>query len=165
MMNTAPQDQHRWLRQFEGEWRGESEPVADGAADDACWSGSETVRALGELWVLFEGRGDMPDGSAAYTLMTLGFDPARADGGRFVGNWAGSMMTTLWQYEGELDAAGRVLSLYSEGPAFSGSGTARYRDTIEVHGPDERTLSSHVQDADGNWSPIMRIRYRRQRAA
>ena len=152
MMKTEPQAQHRWLKQFEGEWCGKSEAVGNGAQDDACWSGQESVRALGDLWVLFEGRGDMPDGDVAYTRMTLGFDPARGEGGRFVGNWAGSMMTTLWQYEGELDAAGRVLSLYSEGPAFSGSGTARYRDTIEVVGPDERTLSSHVQDAAGNWS-------------
>ncbi len=158
--------QHRWLRQFEGDWRCESEPVAEAAQDDACgWTGRETVRALGDLWVLFEGRGDMPDGTAAHTLMTLGFDPSHGEGGRFVGSWVGSMMSTLWQYDGELDAAGRVLSLYSEGPDFAGGGTARYRDTIEVVSPDERTLSSHMEDAAGNWVPIMRIRYRRQQVA
>jgi hypothetical protein len=161
-MNTDPQFQHRWLQQFVGEWRCASEPVTDATQEGGRWSGRETVRALGDLWVLFEGRGDMPDGTAAHTLMTLGFDPSCDEGGRFVGNWVGSMMTTLWRYDGELDAAGRVLSLYSEGPDFSGSGRARYRDTIEVFGPDERTLSSHMQDAAGNWHPIMLIRFRRQ---
>lgn len=162
MMNTDPQVQHRLLLQFVGEWLCASEPVMEAAPEGDCWSGRETVRALGDLWVLFEGRGDMPDSTAAHTLMTLGFDPSRDEGGRFVGSWVGSMMTTLWQYDGELDAAGRVLSLFSEGPDFAGCGRARYRDTIEVVGPDERTLASHMQDAAGNWHPIMRIRYRRQ---
>ena len=42
------------------------------------------------------------------------------------------MMTHLWLYEGELDAAGKVLTLDADGPSFTDpSATAKYQDVIE----------------------------------
>lgn len=155
--------QHDWLKALEGDWLCASEAV-DGAPLPPCASGRETVRALGDLWVLLEGRSELEGGVVMHTLMTLGFDPARGDSGRFVGSWVGSVMSMQWVYDGELDAAGRVLSLYCEGPDFSGSGSARYCDRIELISPDERTLTAHVQAPDGSWRPFMRQRFRRQAA-
>lgn len=164
-MKMDPQTQHHWLRQFEGEWTCRSEAVTAAGKDEACWTGRETVRALGELWTLFEGDGDEFEGVRPRTLMTLGFDPSRGEGGRFVGCWVGSMMATLWIYEGTLDESAQVLTLETEGPdCKSGGRIARYRDVVALHGPDERTLSSFMQDADGNWIPVMRMRYLRANA-
>jgi hypothetical protein len=57
-------------------------------------------------------------------------------------------MTHLWPYNGTLDAAGKVLTLDSEGPSFSGDGTmAKYQDIIEFIGDDHRTLSSQIARA------------------
>lgn len=66
---------------------------------------TEKVRSLGGLWIQCKGQGEMCGGPAT-TMMTLGYDPQKQ---RFVGTWLGSMMTYLWLYDGEMDAAQRVL--------------------------------------------------------
>ncbi len=155
-----PLQQHRWLAQWLGEWTFEAVAKGPpGRPDERC-GGREHVRPLGDLWVVCEGRGAMPGGGEAATLMTVGFDPAR---GRFVGTWCGSMMAHLWIYDGELDPGGRILTLAARGPSFTGEGMAEYRDAIEVVSGDERVLTSSVQDADGTWQPFMTARYRRER--
>ena len=154
--------QHAWLHQLVGEWQFEGESVVAEGEPAMKSSGTESVRKLGDAWVLCEGRGPM-GGGLALTLFTFGYDPAK---GHFVGTFIGSMMTHLWIYDrGELDAAGRTLALYAEGPAFDGPpGTmAQYRDSIEIVGPDERILRSHLKGPDGNWTLFMTLRYRRTR--
>lgn len=152
-------EEHRWLQRLAGEWRYESEGEAGPGEPPYRETGTETVRDLGGVWVLLEGRSDA-DATAA-TQMTLGYDP---DKGRFVGTFVGSMMTTLWIYEGELDAGGTVLSLRSEGPSFTEEGkTAEYLDTVELRGEDERVMTSRCRTADGGWHAFMTSTYRRVR--
>jgi hypothetical protein len=122
--------------------------------------GQETVRSLGGLWTIGEGSGEAPGGGTCDSIMTLGYDPQTK---RFVGTFIASMMTHLWPYNGTLDAAGKVLTLDSEGPSFAGDGTmARYQDIIEFLSDDHRTLSSQVLGADGQWQPFMKAHYRRK---
>jgi hypothetical protein len=85
-------------------------------------TGSQTVRMLGNLWMIGEGEGECPDGTMAKSIITLGYDPEKQ---RFVGTFIASMMTHLWPYEGTLQ--GDVLTLDSEGPSFSGKGRANIR--------------------------------------
>ena len=155
---VEPSPEHRWLQRLAGDWTFTVEQMMglDPAAPPH--TGTETVRGLGELWVVARGQsnmGDQPDMS----LMTLGYDPAR---GRFVGTFVGPLMAQLWVYEGQLDAAQRVLTLDTEGPSFTGDGsTAPYQDLIELIGDDERTLTSRAQGPDGEWQQLMTMRYRR----
>jgi hypothetical protein len=160
MMNPEPTSQHRWLHQLLGDWTCES--TADMGAGEAPMqgTGTEHVRALGGLWVLGEGTGTMPGSDTGYMLMTLGYDPAKEV---FVGSWVGSMMTHMWVYRGTLDAAQKVLTLDTEGPSEKGDGsTARYRDTITLVSPDERTLTSASLQPDGSWKQFMQATYRRK---
>ncbi|KAM3095867.1 DUF1579 domain-containing protein [Phormidesmis sp. 146-12] len=159
-MQAKSQKEHQWLQKLVGEWTYETEASmgADQPAEKAV--GTETVRSLGDIWVLAEGQGEMPCGGAATTLMTLGYDPQKQ---RYVGTWVGSMMTYLWLYEdGKLDAAGKTLTLDSEGPAMSGEGTARYRDEIEFKSDDHRVMTSSVLGDDGQWQQFMIVNYRRR---
>jgi hypothetical protein len=74
------------------------------------------------------------------------------------------MMTHLWTYDGSLDAAGRVLTLDTEGPGMSGDGAmVKYQDIIEFDGGDTRTLTSQALGADGKWQRFMKATYRRKR--
>jgi hypothetical protein len=160
MMNTDPQPEHRWLQRLVGEWTYEIDGPGKPGEEGGKWSGSERVRSIGGLWVQAEGQGEMPDGSPATTVMTLGYDPQRQ---RYVGTWIGSMMTYLWVYEGELDAAGRVLTLAAEGPDMATEGkTAKYRDMIEFKSDDHRVLTSHVLGDDGTWRAFMTLNFRRR---
>ncbi len=156
--------EHRWLQKLVGEWATEAECDMGPGQPAGTTRGLERVRSLGDAWVLCEGEGEMPGGGAATMLMTLGYDPQKK---RFVGTWIGSMMTHLWVYDGELDAAGRVLTLSATGPKMSPDAkpgdTAKYRDVIEVKSENERTLTSHMQGDDGKWQKIMTATYRRKR--
>ncbi|MFN9476269.1 DUF1579 domain-containing protein [Acidovorax sp.] len=160
MMNPEPQAQHRWLQQLLGDWTCESTCDTGPGEPPMTSTGTEHVRQIGDLWVLGEGTGTMPDGGDARMLLTLGYDPAKE---AFIGTWVGSMATHMWIYRGTLDATGKVLPLETEGPSFTGDGsTAKYRDTITIVGPNERTLTSSTQQPDGSWKEFMKAVYRRK---
>lgn len=158
-MKSEPQKEHEWLQQLVGEWTSESE-CDMGPDQPSKFRGTETVRTLGGLWTICEGRGEMPGGGLSQSIMTLGYDPQKK---RFVGTFIASVMTYLWIYDGSLDAARKVLTLDCEGPSFSGDGKmAKYQDIIEIQGPDQRTLSARVLGEDGKWGPFfMTVMYRR----
>lgn len=159
-MQSEPQEQHRWLQQLAGEWTVTSEADMGPGEPTHCGIGTETVRALGELWMVLEGTGDMPGGGTAQMRMTLGYDPER---GAFVGNWVGSMMALMWVYQGQLDADRKVLTLDTEGPSFKGDGkTVRYQDVITLVDADTRTLHSQTLGDDGQWTRFMTATYRRK---
>lgn len=156
-MKSEPQKEHEWLHQLVGEWTYESAKSEEGK--DA-FKGVETVRSLGGLWVIAEGKGNMPGGGTAETVMSLGFDPASK---RYNGTWIGSMLSYLWVYDGELDAAKRRLTLKCKGPSMAGDGSlVDYEDIIEIVSPNERLLLSRTPDPKAGWNEFMRITYKRK---
>ncbi len=157
-MNAEPLKQHQWLDRFIGEWTWESECSMGTDQPPTKTLGTEVVRSLGGLWIIAEGVCGA-DGSSGKTIMTLGFDPQRD---RFVGTFIASMMTHLWPYDGSLDTAEKVLTLDSEGPNFSESAIAKYRDIIEFIRDDHRILTSKILMDDGNWNHFMTAHYRRK---
>jgi hypothetical protein len=159
-MHVEPQEQHRWLQKLVGEWTYEHESVCEPGKPPQKFVGTDTVRTLGDVWVLCEGKGNMPDGGTGTTLMTLGYDPARK---RFVGTFIGSMMTHMWIYDGQLDAAAKTLTLDTEGPSFTAAGKmAKYQDIIEFKSDDYRTLTARTLGEDGQWQTFMTAHYRRK---
>lgn len=76
-MTAEAQKEHRWLQRMAGEWTYEGEAVMAPDQPPVRCAGTEIVRSLGGLWVVAEGRGEMPDGGRATTIMTLGYDPHR----------------------------------------------------------------------------------------
>ena len=159
-MTPTVTPEHEWLRRLVGQWRAEGSAEMGEGQPAETWKGEETMRAIGDVWVQGEGRGETPGGGTSTTQMTLGYDPARK---RFVGTFLGSMMTNLWVYEGKLDESGKVLTLDTEGPDFTQPGkTAKYQDIIEIISPDHRTLSSQTIGPDGQWVRFMTAHYRRK---
>lgn len=163
LMQAKPGKEHRWLQQLVGEWTYEHVPdkAAGSGSDSVKHTGTESVRSLGDLWVIGTATGGMPDGSQHTSQITLGFDVTKK---KFVGSWVGTMMAMQWIYEGELDAAEKVLTLSSQGPSMSGDGSvATYHDIIELTGPDTRTLTARAENADRSWTHLMTMRYVRKR--
>lgn len=157
MMKPDPTAEHRWLQRMLGEWSMEGSCNMGPDQPAATTTARETVRALGDLWIMGESRGEMPGGGEASNVMTLGYDPAK---GRFVGSFVSSAMPNLWVYEGSL--AGEVLTLDCEGPDFANPGkTAAYQDIMEIVSGDHRILRSRLKMPDGQWVPIMEAHYRR----
>ncbi|MCL4741992.1 MAG: DUF1579 family protein [Phycisphaerales bacterium] len=158
-MMSIPGEQHKWLEKFLGEWTIQGVCDAGPGQPEMKHSGEERVRSLGGMWIVAEGRMEMPGAGEGTMITTLGFDKQR---GRFVGTWVGSMMDHMWVYEGELDASGRILTLSTEGPEFGVEGKmAKYRDVHEFKSDDHRTLTSAKLGDDGEWRQFMRADYRR----
>lgn len=158
-MQVEVTPQHRWLHKLVGEWTYEHDATMEPGQEPVKVTGSETVRTLGETWVLCHGEGEASGCAMGKTVMTLGYDPAKQ---RFVGSFISSMMAYLWVYEGQLDASGKALILDCEGPAFSGQGMARYQDRIEFLSDDHRTLTASTVGPDGTWQTFMTAHYRRK---
>jgi hypothetical protein len=160
-MKAEPTREHKWLQKFVGDWTYETEASMEPGKPPVKMTGSESIRALGEIWVQGQGTSQMPDGSPAETQITLGYDPTKK---RFVGTWLGTMMAHLWIYDGELSADGRTLTLNSEGPSMTEENKrANYRDVFEFKNDDLRTLTAHVQGADGEWTQFMTMDYHRKK--
>jgi hypothetical protein len=157
---VEPQKEHEWLQRLVGEWTLEGETSTEPGQPAGQWT--ENARSLHGLWILIEGQGEMPGCGAATTLMTLGYDPQKK---QYLGTWIGSMMTHLWVYgNGTLDAAGKILTLESEGPDMAGEGKmAKYRDVIELRTDDHRVLTSHMLGEDGEWREFCTTHYRRKK--
>ncbi len=156
---AQPLEQHQWLQQLVGEWAGTSEAKMEPGAEPMRMEFTETVRSVGGLWILAEGRFDV-GGQPMHGVLSLGYDPAKK---HFVGTWLDSMQTHLWVYRGSLDDAKKVLTLETEGPAFDdATKMAKYRETIELPGDGKRSFTSSVQGADGAWTTFMRAEYRRK---
>lgn len=160
MEPVNPTSQHQWLGRLVGDWAWSHDAPQTDEARMTKVEGTETYRAIGPLWVQGEAVGPIPDGSMSVSQTTLTFDPKT---GRFVGTWVGSTMPYLWIYDGELDASGRKLSLYSRGPAMDGTAALEpYLDVIEFVDDNTRTLTGHTKDAEGRWKAFMTVQYRRR---
>ena len=157
-MKADVQKEHLWLSKFVGDWSMEAECLMGLAQPPVKTTGTQTVRMLGNLWMVGEGEGECPDGTMAKSIITLGYAPEKQ---RFVGTFIASMMTHLWPYEGTLD--GNVLTLDSEGPNFSGDGsTVKYQDVVEHVDDDHWILRSRMPGEDSKWVEFMTAHYRRK---
>lgn len=92
MVIIEQQQEHQWLQQMAGTGTYESEVLMSPDKPPMKSSGTESVRAIGDLWILAEAQGSMPDGKPATMVITAGYDPEQK---KFVATWSGSMMTKL----------------------------------------------------------------------
>jgi hypothetical protein len=160
-MQQEPQREHQWLQALVGEWTYESDCDMGPDKPRERVTGSEVVRAFGDLWTVAEGEGGGPEGGWK-SIMTLGYDPAKK---KFVGTFVATIMPNLWVYEGSLDAAGKVLTLDAEGPNFTDGRIVKYHDIITITDDGRRTLSSEVLGDDGKWTTFMTAYYQRKAMA
>jgi hypothetical protein len=150
-MFAKPQDEHRWLDQLVGKWSLQHTcKTPDGGI--ASTQGRMTCRSLLGMWLICESEGESGDGESWASVMTVGFDPAV---GRYVGTYIGSMLASIWHYEGIMDPSGKRLPLETKGPSLVGTGTCKYRDTIEVVSDKRWLFSSEYQNESGEWTSFM----------
>ncbi|TVQ64154.1 MAG: DUF1579 domain-containing protein [Phycisphaerales bacterium] len=159
-MMTEPTPEHAWLQRLVGDWTYEGGCGASENSPEMRFHGTESVRAVGKLWITSEGRGKAPDGQPATMCFTLGFDP---DQGRFVGSFFGSMSGHFWTYRGSLDKQERKLTLETKGPDMRDfKRIADYREVVELHEDGSRSFTSFLIDESGKAHELMRMVSRRK---
>ena len=157
-----PQPEHRWLEQFVGEWTYEAEAMGPPDKPAEKDTGTMTARTLNGIWLVCDMRSDLHASANAMSVITLGYDPAKQ---RYVGTFVSSMLPSLWNYEGEMEAGGRAVSLITEGPSFTVEGQlAPYRDRVELVSDDHWMMTSSTLDDRGAWQQFMIMHFRRSGA-
>lgn len=155
---TTAGDQ-RWLKQLVGEWDTEWKMYMQPDQPPMEATGTDSVRALGENWIIAEAKSTMM-GTPFSGVLSLGYN---AQDEHFHGTWIDSFGGTLWVYKGTLNEAGDALTLETKGPSLEVPGeTARYREVIKISGNDNRTFRSSYESKDGTWVRIVEIEYRRK---
>ena len=152
-------EEHQWLQRIVGDWSATTEARLGPDTDPVHTESSESIRGIGNLWILSEGSA-IADGQPFTSIFTLGYDPLQ---NAFVATWVDSVQTRLWSYTGRLDPTGTVLTLEADGPSFSDpSKLTKYRETIEVLDDDHKVSTSSVQLPDGSWFEFVRSNSRRK---
>lgn len=147
-----------FLKALAGEWSVVSETTLGPGQEAVRLESREVARIIGGKWLIAEGTGTAA-GAPFTSILTLGFDPFE---GQFVGTWISGRQTHLWTYSGSLDASGSSLTLVTEGPLMGDpETTARYREVIEVEGPDRKVMRSMILGPDGEWFEFQRAEYQR----
>jgi Protein of unknown function (DUF1579) len=155
----TPQKEHEWLKQLEGQWTTEGECNMGPGQPAIKSTGTETGRMVGGFWAVNETKGEM-SGMSMTGIMTVGYDPEKK---KYVGTWVDSMSNYMWRYEGTVDAAGKTLTLNTEGPAFMDpSKKARYKEVIEFKSKDHKVFSSSIEQ-DGKWVTFMTMHAKRKK--
>ena len=158
-MGTKPAPEHQWLQHLVGKWRTEQEMTMEAGQPTQKAEGHESVKSLGGLWSLSEGKGKMPDGTEMNYYAALGYDVSFKE---YRGCFFASVSSHLWKYTGELSADGKVMTMNCVGPNMVKDGeTANYRDIIEIVDADHRTLTATGQDENGEWQVYMKSYYTR----
>ena len=154
-----PQKEHAWLQQFVGEWESECEMFMEPGKPPTKSKGSESTRSIGGFWILADNKSSFMD--MPFTgLMTLGYDPEKK---KYVGTWVDSVNSYLWKYEGTVDAAGKTLTLETEGPCHNAPGKlSKFKEVVEFKSKDRKVFSSSMQGEDGKWVTMMTINYQRR---
>jgi hypothetical protein len=157
---TLPTKEHEWLQQFVGEWDNQMEMTMEPGQPPIKAEGTESVKAIGGLWVVSHGRATC-FGTEVTSVLTLGYDSGKK---KYVGTWIDSMHNHMWHYEGTVDAAGKTLTLNTEGPnPADPAKVSKFKETIEFKSKDHRVFSSSIQTDDGKWMTFMTMNQRRKK--
>jgi hypothetical protein len=156
-----PVKEHEWLQKFVGEWESAVEVAMEPGKPPMKCKGTESARMLGGFWIVGEGKGKMEGVPGTMTsLMTLGYDPQKS---KYVGTWVDSMNSYLWNYEGTVDATGKVLTLETQGPCPLKPGLVRFKEVTEFKSDDHRVFTSSMQEDDGRWVTMVTASYHRKK--
>ncbi len=156
----APVKEHAWLQQMVGEWEYDSEMTMVPGTPPMKTKGIETVRAVGEFWVMLESKGEA-FGKPFTSVMTLGYDTTKK---KYLGSWIDSMNSHLIVLDGSMDEGGKALTMSCEMPnPLTGGKMTKFKDVIELKGKDHKTMTSSMQGEDGKWLTFGTVKYTRKK--
>ncbi len=160
--HAAPElsPQQKWLKQLVGEWDTQYKMYMQQDQPPMESDGSDSVRALGDHWILAEMESTFMDAPIG-GMLSIGYNGQKE---HFNATWMDTMSGHLWVYEGALNDAGDALMLRTEGPSMEGPDkTARYREVITIKDKNHRTFTSHIEQEDGTWMKILEAEYTRKK--
>lgn len=153
-----PQKQHEWLKQLVGEWDADVQMYIEEGKPPQVSKGTESGRMIGDFWAVMENKGDF-QGKQFVGIFTVGYDP---EAKKFVGSWVDNCSNYMWQYKGDVDSQGKILTFETEGPCpAEGGKIVKFRETIELKNPEHKVLTS-MREKDGKWVKSVVVNYKKR---
>lgn len=155
-----PTKEHELLNQFAGEWDLKIEMIPAPGQEPIKCEATESAKMVGGFWLVSRGEGNVMN-TPMTNLLTIGYDPKTK---KYVGTFVCSADSTLWKYEGAMDASGKALTLETTGPSpLDPTKNAKYRETLELKDKDHKVFTSLMQGDDGKWVKFVTMDYRRKK--
>ena len=156
----APGKEHEWLKALEGTWDVHCKFWMSPDQAPMEMKGVETARlGLGGFWLTAEFKGELA-GAVFEGRSTLGYSPYKK---KYVGSWVDSMMPHLFVSEGELDAAGKVLTLTADTIDPATGKPAKERWVTEIKDKDSHVFAFYGHGPDGKERKTGEIVYTRKK--
>ncbi len=151
-----PAKGHEMLAQFAGDWEVEAKTEPAPGQEPIVCKGTESAKIVGGFWLVTHGEGDMM-GTKMQSILTLGYNPEKK---KYVGTFLSSCDSTLWKYDGEMDASGKKLTLRTEGPLPTDpTKTGKYKEVLELVDKDHKTFTSYLIDENGKETKFVTMEY------
>jgi hypothetical protein len=149
----GPGPEHEALKQFEGKWD------AKVKSDMGESTGTISYRMeCGGLWLVSEFEGDF--GGMKFQGRGMdGYDPAKK---KYVSVWVDSMSFRPVMFEGEMDAAKKILTMTGEGPGPDGQ-PMKLKAVTHFRDADHMDFTMHIVGPDGGTTEMMTIEYMRKK--
>lgn len=149
----GPTPEHAKLKPHLGKWTFEltdsEKQVSKGT--------SETVEACGGMWFVTTMDANM--GGLPFQGKGLdGYDPEKK---KYVSVWVDSFTAAPMIFEGEYDAAGKVLTMVCDGKDPTTGAPATWRSTTEFLSKDEYRFVMYLTPKGGKESTMMTVIYKR----
>jgi hypothetical protein len=148
-----PGKEHEKLKGMEGKW----DATVKGR-DGKEHKGMITYTMdLGGMWLVSDFECDM-GGQKYHGHGMDGYDTFKK---KYVGAWYDSMSTAPMNFEGDLDASGKLLTMHGEGRDHTGQ-LKKHKLVTEMKDKDRMTFTMYEVDPDGKAREVMTIDYKRR---
>lgn len=157
-----PTDEHKMLAGDVGVWDAEIKTWPTGPdSEPTVEKGTETVKALGDLWTISDFAGQF-SGMEFAGHGVNGYDPIKK---KFVGTWVDTMSLTPMILEGTYDAPKKTLTLTSEGVNPATKEAYKLKETVTWKDKDHRNFVMYMTmpGAGDELVKMMEINYSRKK--
>ena len=156
-----PLRQHTEMAREVGVWQGTGQSWMTPDADPVASNGVETVRMMGQFWLVSEYQGEFL-GEEFHGLGQMTYDPLAK---KYVGTWIDTMAPVMLSMTGEYDVATNELTMMLTGVDPMTSQPGRWKSVTRYVDADHKTFTLYAEtpgQAD-TWWKMMEIKYERRK--
>ena len=152
----TPGEAHEFLKQQLGSWEVKMRYTPAPGAEPMTGRGqARREMVLGGRFMHTTYKGEFMGDS----FMGLGYDGYDNIKKKYVGVWMDSMSTMIYQFEGDLDESGKVLTSYGEYVDPLTGATKKNKIELTIHSLSMQSFVSYDLNEEGEWVKTMEIMY------
>jgi hypothetical protein len=157
----VPTKEHKEMARDVGVWDAETSLRVTPDAAPVNSKGVETVKMMGEFWLVSTFEGEMM-GQPFHGQSQTTYDPLKK---KFVGTWIDTMAPTLNTLEGDYDAETHTLTMMMNGVDPMTSKPMKWKTITRYESDDAKTFEMHlpVEGQEGQWWKSFEIKYKRRK--